>query len=68
MSTDERKLEVIRKVSTDIDESTLEAIEYLLSKPIDIPEPILRIIEQAMAEGPLEEYTSAKDVIEKKRQ
>lgn len=68
MSTDERKLAVIRMVSTDIDESTLEAIEYLLSKPIDIPEPILRIIEQAMTEEPLEEYTSAKDVIEKKRQ
>lgn len=66
MSTDERKLEVIRKVSSDIDEPTLDAIEYLLSTPSDVPEPILRIIEQAMAEEPLEEYTSAKSVIEKR--
>lgn len=65
MSTDERKLEIIRKVSSDIDEPTLDAIEYLLLTPSDIPEPILRIIEQAMAEEPLEEYTSAKDIIEK---
>lgn len=65
MSTDERKLEIIRKVSSDIDELTLDAIEYLLSTSSDIPEPILRIIEQAMAEEPLEEYTSAKGAIEK---
>ncbi|NVK85158.1 MAG: hypothetical protein HWE21_12605 [Cytophagia bacterium] len=67
MSTDERKLEIIRKVSSDIDEPTLDAIEYLLSTSSDIPEPILRIIEQAMAEEPLEEYTSAKDAIEKSK-
>tara|TARA_B100001778_G_C18165794_1_gene440249 strand:+ start:80 stop:286 length:207 start_codon:yes stop_codon:yes gene_type:complete len=67
MSSEERKIEIIRKLTYIQDEAKLDAIEHLLSEPeSNLPKPIIRLLEKAMTEEPLEKYTSVRAVIRKK--